>query len=175
MFAEAVAPAVWGFFGVVVGALLGLLPKLFDVFSGDKSGQQEQVARMKMMLANVLMNCVHATNEFLNQVAKLHLDSSLRGEGEGTGADLQRSIDLAFAMKTAWMDALISFGDRGSDKEPVDPRRAVIQKMLKDLDATYDQYRETEATPELIVAQLQQIERLSRIQLERLIGLTSGP
>lgn len=175
MIAEAVNAPAWGLIGIVVGAVLGLLPKFFDLYSTSSRGEQEQVARLRMMLANVLMNCVHSTNEFLNQAALLRLDPAPSDGAETTDADLRKTIELAFAMKTAWMDALVSFGDPTGDKEPVDRRRAVIQKMLKDLDDTYGVYQAAEATPEQIIVQLQQIAAVSRTQLQQLIGLPPGP
>ena len=62
MIDEAVSAPLWGLIGLVVGALLGLLPKIFDLYSASSRGEQEQVARLRMMLANVLMNCVHSTH-----------------------------------------------------------------------------------------------------------------
>ena len=171
----AIQPEAWALVGIVVGALLGLLPKLFDLHSTSSRDEQEQMSRLRMMLANVLMNCVHSTNEFLNQAVMIRLDPAPSDGEKATEADLRKAIDLAFAMKTAWMDALVSFGDRVNDKDPVDRRRVVIQGMLKDLDDTYGIYQGAEVTPEQIIVQLNAVATLARTRLQQLIGLPAGP
>jgi len=178
---------LWAIIGLVVGALLGLLPKLFDLYSDSARDEQEQTARLRMMLAGVLMSCVNSTNEFLNQAALLRLDPKSAEGDAAAAAEVRKAVDLAFAMKTAWMHALVSFGDQVRVDKPIDKRRQVIQGMLKDLDETYGIYQDGGVTPDIeigpqlpseqiieprqVIAQLQSIAALSRPRLQQLLGL----
>jgi len=166
--------AVLVLIGTVVGALAGLLPKLFDMLSSSQSEEQEQAARLRMMLAGVLMSCVQSTNEFLDQAALLLLARNSEGE-EVASDELRKAVSLAFAMKTAWMYALVSFGDSVDGKQPVDPRRNTIAAMLEKLDTTYAMHQAAEVTPERVIDQLLEVATLSRSALQELIGLRTIP
>jgi hypothetical protein len=159
--------------GTVVGALAGLLPKFIDMISSSEDEEQEQAARLRMMLAGVLMSCVQSTNEFLDQAALLVLARNTEGE-EVAAEELRKAVSLAFDMKTAWMYALVSFGD-SVDAKDVDPRRNTIADMLKKLDGTYAMYQAAEVTPERVIDQLLEIAALSRSALQELIGLPVIP
>jgi hypothetical protein len=163
----------WAVVGVLIGALMGLIPRLFDQRSSTTREKQEQEARLRAMLAGVLMKCVHSTNDFLNQwAATLRLDPA----GGVVGADdLRKAMQLAFEMKTAWMDTLVSFGDPAEGTEPSDRRRRVIELMLSEVDTTYDRYQDGDVTTEQVTAQLQEISRISRLRLNELIGLGPDP
>jgi hypothetical protein len=160
--------------GTVVGALAGLLPKFIDMISSSESEEQEQAARLRMMLAGVLMSCVQSTNEFLDQAALLLLARNTEGE-DVAAEELRKAVSLAFAMKTAWMYALVSFGDSIDGKQPADPRRNTIAEMLEKLDTTYAMHQTAEVTPERVVDQLLEIATLSRGALQELIGLRTVP
>jgi hypothetical protein len=171
---------LWAIIGLVVGALLGLLPKLFDLYSNSAREEQEQTARLRMMLAGVLMSCVNSTNEFLNHAALLRLGPRPAEGDLVPAAEVRQAVDLAFAMKTAWMHALVSFGDRVGVDEPIDRRRQVIQGMLNDLDETYGIYQDGGVTPEQVIdqrqvlEQLQEVATLSRTRLQQLLRLPAA-
>jgi hypothetical protein len=165
--------------GAVVGAVAGLLPKVLDLITGSSSDKQEEDARLRMMLAGTLMSCVQSTNEFLEKFAQLRLDqtSSAGAEDEAFTADPREAVNAAFDMKTAWMNALISFGDPSGGKEPLDDRRGTIQRMLTELDDTYRVHEDADRSsePERIIKQLQKVAALSRSALQELIGLSATP
>lgn len=125
------------------------------------------------------MSCVQSANEFLERSAQLRLDEYSSAGEEATNAHLREAVASAFRMKTAWMHALVSFGDPSDGKERLDARRVTIQRMLRELDETYDVHQGDEQgdeTPtERIVEQLRQVETLSRNALQELIGLPAIP
>lgn len=157
--------------GTIVGAFAGLLPRLLDMISGNSTGKQQEKAQLKMMLAGVLMSCVQSTNEFLENAARLRLDQHTSADENTANEHLRETVKSAFAMKSAWMNALVSFGDPAKRNEPLDERRRTIQRMLRDLDKTYDMYQVDEVSRKRIIEQLQQVERLSRNALNGLVRL----
>jgi hypothetical protein len=163
--------AVFVLIGTVVGALAGLVPKLIEMFSSSQSQEREEAAQLRMMLTGTLMNCVQSANEFLDQAALLVLARSTEGE-EVSADELRKAVSLAFAMKTAWMYALVSFGD---SMVPGDRHRETIAEMLQKLDDTYARHQAAEVTPESVIDQLLEIGTLSRTALQTLIGLPAVP
>lgn len=177
---------LWAIIGLVVGALLGLLPKLFDMYSSNARDKQEETADLRMMLAMVLVNCVNSTNGFLRQAARLRLDSKQPDRSDVTKDEVDEAVNLAFAMKTAWMHALVSFGDpepgaKKNDKSEYSKvdieRRQVIRGMLSDLDKTYGIYQDGDRTSGQVIEQRQIFEQLqsiaesSRHRLQELLRL----
>lgn len=160
--------------GSIVGALFVLIPKLIEMTSGSKREKQEHDARLRMLLAGVLMSCVESTNQFLDQAALLLLARTTDGEKVAPD-ELRKGVNLAFAMKTAWMYALVSFGDSVDEKKPVDDRPMIIADLLTKLDATYDMHQATEVTPDRVLDQLLEIAALSRRALQDLVGLPAVP
>ncbi len=164
----------WALAGLVIGALLGLVPRFFEMRSNRISADQEQTARLRAMLAGVLMKCVHSTNEFLKaRAATIGFEPTSTDRSDVTDDDLHAAMDLAFEMKTAWMETLVSFGDPVKGNETSDSRRGVIQQMLNELDVTYDRYQGGGVTRDQLNAQLGEIARISRTRLNELIGV--GP
>ena len=162
--------AVLVLIGTAIGALAGLLPKVVEMMTSSKREKQEQAARLRMMLAGVLMSCVESTNKFLDQNTLLMLAKSTDGQ-QVSSEELHKAINLAFAMKTAWMYALVSFGDSVDDKKPVDDRPEIIRKFVKELNGTYDMHQAAAVTPDRVLDQLRDIATLSREALQELIRL----
>jgi hypothetical protein len=158
----------WAIIALVVGAMLGLVPRYFDERSSNARDKREQDARLRAMLAGVLVKCVQSTNDFLAQAATLRFDREAIAQGTDPEADLLKAKELAFEMKTAWMEALVSFGDPIHGAESSDWRPDVIKNMLREVDETYPD--DGVVTTDQVTVQLGKIATIARARLNELIG-----
>lgn len=149
-----------GLAGVALGALLGLLPRLWDRRDAREAREAEAAriraedeARRHAHQTGMLMKVARTTNEYLAAWGQVH--TGLTGSAERR-ADTQIALDRSAEMMSTWSEALIVVGD--------DNYRAIVDDTMR------------AASPHLgRVDELDDMASAVERGLERLLGIDPTP
>lgn len=148
-----------GFAGVALGAILGLLPRYWDMHDARRQREaeterqlNEAEARRHAHRSGMLMKVARTTNEFLAAWGHTKLG---RGSDADQRLDLQVTFDRGADMMASWSEALVVIDDGD--------QRRIIESTLR------------QATPHIGRAEsLGDLAGVVDSGLARLLGIASG-
>ena len=151
------------FAGVALGAMFGLVPTMLnrsDVReqrrAADEREQREEAARLRSLLASVLLKCAHTSNDFLAAWALARQTQPLAAVDPAVTIEhLRQAYERAAQMKSAWTEALVLIGDDGHQQ--------TIRAMLTEAN-------EVSLSEADDISQLDELANITRRGLDGLIG-----